>query len=98
MSQQDVSILQDVELRMQALAEATRLRPMVSSAYRHVQIVRERVIETSVGSLLEQQYLREAKDASERLHHLQIALATIEEDLRRTAYLVELLTERGDMK
>jgi len=95
---QDPSIQRDVEVRMQALAEATRLRPMVSSAYRHVETARDRVVESSVGSLLEHQYLREAKDASERLHHLQIGLARIEEDLRRTAYLIELLSERGDVK
>jgi len=95
---EDFSIQRDVELRVQSIAEARRLRPMVSSAYRHAQIARERVIETSIGSLLEQQYLREARDASERLHHWQIALARIEEDLRRTDYLVELLTERGDLR
>lgn len=95
---QNAAILHDVETRMQGLAEATRLRPMVASAYRHVQIARERVTETLIGSLLEQHYLREAKEASERLYHLQIALAKVEEDLRRTDYLVELLTERGDLK
>lgn len=91
--QQDPAILQDVEIRLKALTGATRLRPMVGSALAHLQAAKSHAAQAEPGSAREQQYLREATEASQRLALLQEELYLAERDLRRTAYLTDLLAE-----
>lgn len=91
--QQDTAVLRDVELRLQALDEARRLRTMVLGVLEQLQEAKQRATEAEHGSGQEQQYLREASEASERLASLRDGLLRAEKELRRTAYLVKLLSE-----
>lgn len=86
-------MLRDVELRMQALDEARRLRTLVLGVLEQLQEAKQRVAEAEHGSAAEQQYLREASEASERLASLREGLLRAEKELRRTAYLIKLLSE-----
>jgi len=91
--QTDAAFLRDVEVRMQALAEAKRLRPMVSSALSELAHAKELAAAAAPGSQEEHQALTTAAEISLRLAGLQAALRQANQDLQRTAYLVPLLTE-----
>lgn len=91
--EQEMAILRDVELRLKALEEARRLRSMVQGALTQLQEAKARAGRSEFGSPAEQQYLREATEASERLATLQEALQRAERELRRTEYLVQVLSE-----
>lgn len=90
---QETAVLRDVELRMQALDEARRLRTLVLGVLEQLQEAKQRAAEAEHGSAAEVQYLREAAEASERLAGLRESLLRAEKELRRTAYLVKLLSE-----
>lgn len=91
--QEDSLILRDVALRLRSLAEAARLRPMAASAGAHLQQAKSAAASAEPGSRAELHLLREAADASSRLTELRGRLETVERELRRTAYLLEILSE-----
>lgn len=91
--EQDFTVLRDVELRLRALADARRLRPMVESAQEHLQEIKLRAAGASMGTAAEQQFLREATETSQHLAALQGDLARVQQELRRTSYLLQLLQE-----
>lgn len=90
---EEISVLRDVELRLRALDEARRLRTLAAAAKARLKLARERIATAALGSPLEQECLREATEASERLGALQSGLFNAEQEIRRTAYLLELLSE-----
>lgn len=87
------TILRDVELRLRALEEARQLQTMVDAALAQLQEAKHRAAGSEAGSMAEQQYLREAAEASGRLGLLREQLYSAQRELRRTAYLVQLLSE-----
>lgn len=89
----DTAVLRDVDLRLTALDEARRLRPMVAGTLAQLEQAKQGVSAASGGSAREQQFLREAADASLRLAGQQERLAKVEAELRRTAYLLTFLSE-----
>jgi hypothetical protein len=86
------TILRDVELRLRALAEARQLRTVAAGIYAQLQDAKLKAGEAEPGSPLEQQFLREAADASGRLAANRESLYAAERELRRTAYLLDLLS------
>jgi hypothetical protein len=91
--QDTTMVLRDVELRLRALEEARQVRAMAAGAMAQLRAAKQRAAEAEAGSPLEQQYLREAADASTRVASLRESLSIAERELRRTAYLLELLSE-----
>lgn len=89
----DTAVLRDVDLRLTALAEVRRLRSMVAGTLAQLEQAKQGVIAASGGSVFEQQFLREAAEASLQLAGHQERLAKAEAELRRTAYLLALLSE-----
>lgn len=89
----DTSVLRDVDLRLTALDEVRRLRAMVAGTLAQLERAKQGVMAASGGSALEQQFLREAADASLLLAGQQERLTRVESELRRTAYLLALLSE-----
>jgi hypothetical protein len=87
------AVLRDVELRLRALEDARQLQAMVDAAMAQLTEAKRRTAESEPGSLAEQQYLREAVEASSRLGLLREQLYGAQRELRRTAYLLELLAE-----
>lgn len=88
-----MAVLQDVEIRLRALAEARRLRPEVASVLDQVRTAKQLALESPDGSPAEQQHLQEAAEASRRLAGLRGDLLRAEQELRRTRYLLDLLSE-----
>lgn len=86
-------ILQDVELRLRALAEARQLRQMTAAAMQQLRAAKQGVATAEPGTASEQQFLREAADASGRLAMLRERLYAAERELRRTVYLLQVLAE-----
>jgi putative NADH-flavin reductase len=93
MQQDSASILRDVELRLRALEEVRRLRTLVVGATEQLQAAKDQAARAESGTLAEQQYLREAAEASARLAGLRENLYLAERELRRTAYLLPILSE-----
>jgi hypothetical protein len=91
--QQESSILRDVALRLNALADLARLRPMVAGALAHLREAKRLAATAEHASTPEQEYLREAAEVSRHLALLRADLLVAERALRRTAYLVELLSD-----
>ncbi|HWI61271.1 MAG TPA: hypothetical protein VNT75_05525 [Symbiobacteriaceae bacterium] len=91
--QDGTMILRDVELRLRALAEVRQLRTLVSGIAAQLQDAKLRAAEAEPGSSQEQQFLREAAEASGRLAVSREQLYAAERELRRTAYLLEILSE-----
>lgn len=91
--QPDLSVLRDVELRLGALADVHRLRAITVSALGQLQEAKEKALQAETGSFSEQQFLKEAAEASERLAALRESLYQAERELRRTDYLLQLLSE-----
>jgi hypothetical protein len=91
--QQNFEVLKDVEMRLSALADARRLRSMVAAAGGQLQEAKGKAVQAESGSYSEQQYLKEAAEASERLAALRESLYQAERELRRTDYLLDLLSE-----
>lgn len=91
--QQDLAVLRDVELRLRALEEARRLRAELEAVLQQLRTAKRQAAEAPDGSPLEQQSLREAAEASQRFNALQGALARTEQELRRTHYLLKVLSE-----
>lgn len=88
-----MAVLQDVEMRLRALAEARRLRPEVSAVLDQVRTAKQLALESPDGSPAELQHLQEAAEASRRLAGLRTDLLRAEQELRRTRYLLDLLSE-----
>lgn len=86
-------ILRDVELRLRALAEVRQMRMLVAGILAQLQEAKVQAAQAEAGSVQEQQYLREAGEASARLTVCREQLHTAERELRRTAYLLEILSE-----
>lgn len=86
-------ILRDVELRLRALADVRQLRTQVSGILAQLQEAKAQAARAEAGSPQEQQFLREAAEASSRLALVRDNLYTSERELRRTAYLIEILSE-----
>lgn len=91
--QTEAAFLRDVEVRVQALAEAKRLRPMAGSALAELAHAKELAAAAAPGSQEEHQALTAAAEISLRLAEIQAALRRANQELQRTAYLVPLLTE-----
>lgn len=91
--QDGTTILRDVELRLRALAEVRQLRMLVAGILVQLQEAKTQAAQAEAGSILEQQYLREAGEASARLSVSREQLHIAERELRRTAYLLEILSE-----
>lgn len=91
--EQDFTFLRDVELRLRALAEARRLIPMAEHAQEHLVEAKQKAAGAAPGTASEQQFLREAAEASQRLAALQVELVRVQQELRRTRYLLQLLQE-----
>lgn len=91
--QDRTTILRDVELRLRALDEARQLRTVAAALVVQLQDAKTRAAQAEHGSTQEQQYLREAAEASVRLAAQREMLYAAERELRRTVYLVELLSE-----
>lgn len=91
--QDGTTILRDVELRMRALAEARQLRTLVTGILAQLQDAKVQAARAEAGSPQEQQFLREATEASARLAVSRDSLYAAERELRRTAYLLEILSE-----
>lgn len=87
------AVLRDVELRLRALEESHHLQTMVDAAMAQLTEAKRRSAEAEPGSMAEQQYLREATETSGRLGLLREQLFAAQRELRRTAYLVQLLSE-----
>lgn len=86
-------ILRDVELRLRALAEVRQLRLLVSGMLAQLQEAKVRAAQAEAGSAPEQQFLREAAEASSSLAVTREQLYAAERELRRTAYLLDILSE-----
>jgi hypothetical protein len=91
--QDTTTVLRDVELRLRALEEVRQVRTMAEGALAQLAEAKRRAAEAESGSLTEQQYLREATEASARLAALRESLFMAERELRRTTYLLHLLSE-----
>lgn len=91
--QDGTMILRDVELRLRALAEVRQLRMLVAGILAQLQEAKMQAAQAEAGSVQEQQFLREAGEASARLTVNREQLHTAERELRRTAYLLEILSE-----
>jgi hypothetical protein len=91
--EQQMTILRDVDLRLRALQEARWLRTMLAGALIQLEEAKGKAAAASPGSQAEQHYLREAAEASQQVADLQQRLHAAERDLRRTAYLLDLLSE-----
>lgn len=91
--QDHTSILRDVELRLRALDEARQLRTLAAAVVEQLQEAKTSAAQAEHGSAREQQYLREAAEASARLAAHREMLYAAERELRRTAYLMDLLSE-----
>jgi hypothetical protein len=89
----DLTILRDVEVRLMALTEARRLRPFVVDLREQLHQAKTAAGEAEPGSAIELQFLKEAAEANERLTTFRDSLMQAERDLRRTHYLLELLSE-----
>lgn len=88
-----MQVLRDVQGRLRALAEARRLRAEVDSATEHLRRVKRLAAEAAEGSAEELNHLHEAGEANRRLAALRTALGTAETELRRTEYLLRILSE-----
>ncbi|MGE5673754.1 MAG: hypothetical protein ACM3XM_07680 [Mycobacterium leprae] len=86
------TVFRDVELRLKALDEYHRLERMILTTQEQLRIAKERAAQAESGSSWEQKYLKEATDASTRLMTLQDALYEAEQEIRRTAYLLHVLS------
>ncbi|HYF94717.1 MAG TPA: hypothetical protein VD969_21090 [Symbiobacteriaceae bacterium] len=86
-------ILRDVELRLRALAEVRQLRTLVSGVLAQLQEAKLKAAQAEAGSAQEQQFLKEAAEASARLAVTKENLYAAERELRRTAYLLDILSE-----
>lgn len=91
--EQEFTVLRDVELRLRALAEVQRLRPLVINTQEQLMEAKQCAADASPGTATEQRFLREAAEASQRLADLQAELGRKEQELRRTRYLLQLLQE-----
>ncbi len=88
-----MAVLRDVELRLRALEESRRLHIMVRAAEEQVRTAKEGAAQAEPGSDRELSLLKEAAEASQRLSRLRERLFQVERELRRTAYLLDLLIE-----
>jgi len=86
-------ILRDVELRLRALEELRQIRTVAAGVLDQLQQAKAGAAQSENGSAPEQQYLREATEASARLAALRERQYAAERELRRTAYLLDLLSE-----
>ncbi len=66
---------------------------MVENAQEHLVDVKQRAAGAAPGTASEQQFLREAGEASQRLAALQVELSRVQQELRRTRYLLQVLQE-----
>lgn len=91
--QDSTTILRDVELRLRALDEVRQLRVVTAGLLAQLQEAKLQAARAEAGSALEQQSLREAAEASARLGATRESLGAAERELRRTAYLLDMLSE-----
>jgi len=91
--QDHTTVLRDVELRLRALADVRHLRTVAAGLVMQLQEAKTQAAQAEHGSPQEQQFLREAAEASARLASQRELLYASERELRRTAYLLDLLSE-----